>query len=71
MYMSGLIGYKNVTEDIQKYVKKIHENGFCNVRFHFEIALSKNRTSFLHACGGKSAVLLMASALTFNDNSKM
>ena len=48
--MFGLIGYKNVTEDIQKYVKKIHENGFCNVRFHFEIALSKNKTSFLHAC---------------------
>ena len=41
--MFGLIGYKNVTEDIQKYVKKIHENGFCNVRFHFEIALSKKQ----------------------------
>ena len=47
--MFGLIGYKNVTEDIQKYVKNFHENGFCNVRFHFEIALSKNKPSFLHA----------------------
>ena len=36
-----LIGYKNVTGDIQKYVKIIMKNGFCNVKFCFGIALSK------------------------------
>jgi hypothetical protein len=44
-----LIGYKNVTGDIQKYVKIFMKNGFCNVKFCFGIAV-KNRTPFLHAC---------------------
>jgi hypothetical protein len=34
-----LIGYKNVTGDIQKYVKIIMKNGFCNVKFCFGIAV--------------------------------
>jgi hypothetical protein len=43
-----LIGYKNVTGDIQKYVKIIMKNGFCNVKFCFGIALSKTgRPSFV------------------------
>jgi hypothetical protein len=29
-----LIGYKNVTGDIQIYVKIIMKNGFCNVKFY-------------------------------------
>ena len=45
-----LIGYKNVTGDIQKYVKIIKKNGFCNVKFCFGIALSKTgRPSSTHA----------------------
>ena len=45
-----LIGYKNVTGDIQKYVKIIMKNGFCNVKFCFGIALSKpGRPSSTHA----------------------
>lgn len=45
-----LIGYKNVTGDIQKYVKIIMKNGFCNVKFCFGIALSKTgRPSSTHA----------------------
>ena len=44
-----LIGYKNVTGDIQKYVKIIMKNGFCNVKFCFGIALSKTgRPSSTH-----------------------
>ena len=33
MYTFGLIGYTNVTEVIQKYVKIIMKNGLCNVKF--------------------------------------
>ena len=45
-----LIGYKNVTGDIQKYVKIIMKNGFCNVKFCFGIGLSKTgRPSSTHA----------------------
>jgi hypothetical protein len=45
-----LIGYKNVTGDIPKYVQIIMKNGFCNVEFCFGIALSKTgRPSSTHA----------------------